>query len=122
MLRFAILLAYVIILYEIVFSATGRTQKVVDSISPIFAKEKIKIDLSELNAENKICNLSKDSFCIVAVPVYCNRAIDNCLLESKNILTECPRNARALPTALISFVSVAMKSKFKGRKENTLYI
>ena len=252
-------------LYEIVFSATGRTQKVVDSISPIFAEEKIKIDLSEPNAENKIYNFSEDSFCIVAVPVYGgrvptpavnrlhningnganallvavygNRAIDDCLLELKNILTEqgfkcraaisavaehsmmpnfattrpdskdqeelknfalqikekldnntlsesvrvpgkmpyvkaanlplkievnqdcikcgkcsircpvgaipfdnpsctnskkcitcmrciseCPQNARALSPALISIVSVAMKSKFKGRKENTLYI
>ena len=37
-------------------------------------------------------------------------------------ISECPQNARALPPALISVVSVAMKSKFKGRKENTLYI
>ena len=35
---------------------------------------------------------------------------------------KCPQDARSLPPALISFVSVAMKSKFKGRKENTLYI
>ena len=252
-------------LYEIVFSATGRTQKVVDIISSVFGREKNRIDLSELNSENKIYNISENSLCIVAVPVYGgrvpapvvnrlhningnganallvavygNRAIDDCLLELKNILTEqgfkcraaisavaehsmmpkfatnrpdskdqeelknfalqikekldnntlsesvkvpgrmpyvkaanlplkikvnqacikcgkcakkcpvgaipfdnpsctnskkcitcmrciseCPQNARSLPPALISFVSVAMKSKFKGRKENSLYI
>ena len=221
-------------LYEIAFSATGRTQKVVDIISSVFGKEKNRIDLRELNSENKIYNILEDSLCIVAVPVYGgrvpapvvnrlhningnganallvavygNRAIDDCLLELKNILTEqgfkcraaisavaehsmmpkfatnrpddedrkelisfaqkikvnkdcvkcgkcakicpvnaisfdnptctdkskcitcmrciseCPQNARTLPPSLISFVSVAMKSKFKGRKENTLYI
>ena len=31
-------------LYEIAFSATGRTQKVVDIISSVFGKEKIRIE------------------------------------------------------------------------------
>ena len=60
-------------LYEIAFSATGRTQKVVDIISSVFGKEKNRIDLSELNSENKIYNILKDSLCIVAVPVYGGR-------------------------------------------------
>ena len=37
-------------------------------------------------------------------------------------ISECPQNAKSLPHVLISFVSMAMKSKFNGRKENTLYI
>lgn len=37
-------------------------------------------------------------------------------------ISECPQNVRALPPALISVVSVAMKNKFKRKKENTLYI
>ena len=37
-------------------------------------------------------------------------------------ISECPQNARSLPPALISVVSVAMKNKFKRKKENTLYI
>ena len=41
-------------LYKIVFSATGRTRKVVDIISSVFGKERNRIDLSELNSENKI--------------------------------------------------------------------
>ena len=103
-------------IFEIVFSATGRTKKVVDIISSVFTEEKQKIDLSEYNTENKIYNLSEDDFCIVAVPVYGgrvptpaanrlrningngakallvavygNRAVDDCLLELKNILIE----------------------------------
>ena len=47
-------------LYEIVFSATGKTQKVVDIISSVFGKEKNRIDLSELNSENKIYNISEN--------------------------------------------------------------
>lgn len=252
-------------IYEIVFSATGRTQKVVDVISSVFTGEKEKIDLSKYDTENKTYNLSKDDFCIVAVPVYGgrvpspaaknlhningngakallvavygNRAIDDCLLELKNILIEqgfkfsaaisavaehsmmpqfahnrpddndkeelkkfatqikeklenntlpetievpgkepyvkasnmplkikvnnncikcgkcarrcpvgaipldkpnttdskkcitcmrcieeCPQKARSLPTAVMSAVSVAMKNKFEGRKENILYM
>ena len=60
-------------LYEIVFSATGRTRKVVDIISSVFGKEKNRIDLSELNSENKIYNILEDSLCIVAVLVYGGR-------------------------------------------------
>ena len=234
-------------IFEIVFSATGRTQKVVDIISSVFTEEKYKIDLSKYNPENKIYNLSKNDFCIVAVPVYGGRVptpaanrlrnINDCLLELKNILIEqgfqcsaaisavaehsmmpqfahnrpddkdveilkkfamqikeklenntlsesievpgkepyvkassmplkikvnkncikcgkcarrcpvgaipldnphttdskkcitcmrcideCPQNARSLPPAVMSAVSIAMKSKFEGRKENVLYL
>ena len=35
-------------LYEIVFSATGRTQKVVDVISSVFTEEKEKINNGEM--------------------------------------------------------------------------
>lgn len=101
---------------EIVFSATGRTKKVADIITSVFNNKKYEIDLSEYNNENKMYNLSKDTFCIVAVPVYGgrvpapaadrlhningngakallvavygNRAIDDCLLELKDILTK----------------------------------
>ena len=44
-------------LYGIVFSATGRTQKVVDVISSVFTEEKEKIDLCEINSEEKIYNI-----------------------------------------------------------------
>ena len=115
-------------LYEIVFSATGRTQKVVDVISSVFTEEKEKIDLGEINSEEKIYNISEDSFCIIAVPVYNgrfpipainrlhniygnnanallvavygNRAIDDCLLELKDILTEQGFKCRAAISAV----------------------
>ena len=115
-------------LYEIVFSATGRTQKVVDVISSVFGKEKNRIDLIELNSESKIYNISEDNFCIIAVPVYNgrvpipavnrlrniygnnanallvavygNRAIDDCLLELKDILTEQGFKCRAAISAV----------------------
>lgn len=115
-------------IYEIVFSATGRTQKVVDIISSVFSGEKTKIDLSNYNTKDKNYDLSKDCFCIVAVPVYGgrvpkpaverlqnikgngasallvavygNRAIDDCLLELKNILTQQGFKCRAAISAV----------------------
>ncbi len=115
-------------LYEIVFSATGRTQKVVDIISSIFPADPNKIDLSDYNMENQNYNLSQDDFCIVAVPVYGgrvpapaakrllningngatalliavygNRAIDDCLLELKDILVKQGFNCKAAISAV----------------------
>lgn len=103
-------------LYEIVFSATGRTQKVTDIVSSVFDENKIKIDLSNPDFKEKLYDIPQDSLCIISVPVYNgrvptpaannlkniksngatalliavygNRAIDDCLLELKNILTE----------------------------------
>lgn len=58
-----------------------------------------------------------------AIP-FDNRSCTNSkkCITCMRCISDCPQNARALPPALISVVSVAMKSKFKGRKENTLYI
>ena len=131
-------------LYEIVFSATGRTQKVVDIISSVFGKEKNRIDLSELNSENKIYNILEDSLCIVAVPVYGgrvpapvvnrlhninvnganallvtvygNRAVDDCLLELKNILTEQGFKCRA---AISAVAEHSMMPKFATNRPDS---
>lgn len=103
-------------LYEIVFSATGRTQKATDIVCSVFNEHKIKIDLSNPNFKETVYDIQQDSLCIVSVPVYNgrvptpavenlknikgngatalliavygNRAVDDCLLELKNVLTE----------------------------------
>lgn len=68
-------------IYEITFSATGRTQKVTDIISSVFEGDKTRIDISNPNFKDKIYEISQDSFCIVSVPVYNGRvptpAVDN---------------------------------------------
>lgn len=115
-------------LYEIVFSATGRTQRVVDTFSCVWNTEKVKIDLSKPETEEKIYRLEKEDVCIVAVPVYGgrvpapaalrlrsiqgngasaillavygNRAVDDCLLELKDILTEQGFRCRAAVSAV----------------------
>lgn len=101
-------------LYEIVFSATGRTQKIADIISSEFKNEILKIDLSKVDLEN--ITIEEGNICIIAVPVYGgrvpepairnlkkidgknstailiavygNRAVDDCLLELKDIAEE----------------------------------
>ncbi len=68
-------------IYEITFSATGRTQKVTDIISSVFEGDKTRVDISNPNFKDKIYEISQDSFCIVSVPVYNGRvptpAVDN---------------------------------------------
>lgn len=48
-------------LYEIVFSATGRTQKVTDIVSSVFDENKIKIELSNPNFKEKLYDIPQDS-------------------------------------------------------------
>lgn len=58
-------------MYEIVFSATGRTQRVVDIITEEWNEERKKVDLSQQDIED--IYLKKDDVCLVAVPVYGGR-------------------------------------------------
>lgn len=99
-------------IYELVFSATGRTEKVLDIISGRFDGERTRIDLSATDFDYDKYNITADDFCIFAtsvfegripapavknlrklsgngakillVAVFGNRAVDDCLLEMKN--------------------------------------
>ena len=99
-------------IYELVFSATGRTEKVLDVISGRWDGEKTRIDLSDPKLEGSRYNITAEDFCIFAtsvfegripapalanlkklsgngakillVAVFGNRAVDDCLLEMKN--------------------------------------
>ncbi len=134
-------------LYEIVFSATGRTQRVTDIVSSVFEGEKTKLDLSTQDFKDRLYDIPQDSFCIVAVPVYNGRVPTSAVNNLKNIkgngaisfenptytdkskcitcmrcVSECPKKARSLSPVLLSIVSSVAKSQFKGRKENTLFL
>ena len=99
-------------IYEILFSATGRTEKVLNIISKKWSGEKVRIDLSNPHLNVSEYNITENDFCIIAVSVfagriplpaaenlkkikgngakalliavYGNRAIDDCLLEMKD--------------------------------------
>ncbi len=99
-------------IYELVFSATGRTEKVLDIISGRFEGEKTRLDLSATDFAGDKYSITADDFCIFAtsvfegriphpalknlkklngngakvllVAVFGNRAVDDCLLEMKN--------------------------------------
>lgn len=103
-------------IYEIVFSPTGRTQRIVDIIGKVWPEEKIKIDLTDQCFDGSGCEFAPEDLCIVAVGVYGgrvpapaaqrlkmlkgnganviavaaygNRAIDDCLLEMTDLLKE----------------------------------
>lgn len=115
--------------YEILFSATGRSEKVLKIISDNFEGPKERIDLSNPNLDVKKYNINKDDLCIICVSVYMgrvpfpavenlkklngndsrailisvfgNRNIDDCLLELKNICID--RNFK--PIAAIESVA-----------------
>ena len=103
-------------IYELVFSATGRTEKVLDIFSAQWAGEKIRIDLSDVNFGREKYNFTASDVVIAASSVYegrlpapaserlsrlkgngakamlltvfGNRAIDDALIEMKNVMTE----------------------------------
>ena len=101
-------------IYELVFSATGRTQKALDIISDVWKEEKTVLDLS-LRELTGTYAFTKEDLCLLAVPVYGgriptpatanlkklqgngakvaliavfgNRAVDDCLLEMRDLMT-----------------------------------
>lgn len=103
-------------IYELLFSATGRSKNVLEIFSPRWDGEKQRIDLSDTAFDRGEYNFTADDICIVCTSVYegrvpapaaeklkklqgngakavlvavfGNRAIDDCLLEMKNIVTE----------------------------------
>ena len=104
-------------LYEISFSPTGGTKKVLKTVSSAFNCEKEEIDLMDSRQSTENLSFSQDDIVIVAYPVFggrvptpcaekiktfkgngaaailiCvfgNRAIDDALMEMKDILTQC---------------------------------
>lgn len=103
-------------IYELLFSATGRTENVLNIFSARWTEEKVRIDLSDVNFDRSQYNFTPADLCIVAtsvfegrVPVpaaeklkklqgngaktvllavFGNRAVDDALLEMKNILSK----------------------------------
>lgn len=102
-------------LYNVLFSATGRTEKVADMFCRQLGETNTKIDLSDQALECLGYNFTAEDVCVVSVPVYegrvpkpaaeklaqfkgngakavlvavfGNRAVDDCLLEMQDILT-----------------------------------
>ena len=103
-------------MYELLFSATGRTEKVLDIVSGQWNEKKERIDLSDINFDRERYDFTENDMCIVAVSVYGgrvpapaveklkklkgngakaimiavfgNRAIDDALIELKDILVK----------------------------------
>ncbi len=103
-------------IYELLFSATGRTEKVLNIFSAQWTEEKVRIDLSDVKFDRRKYNFTADDMVIVAssvfegrVPepavhklkklqgngakavllaVFGNRAVDDALLEMKDIMEE----------------------------------
>lgn len=102
-------------LIEIVFSATGSTQRIADNVCDEWGGEKRKVDLCIPIEQQKIQKIQLEDVCLVAVPVfegrvpkpavnrlkqlqgngatailvavYGGRAVDDCLRELEDVLT-----------------------------------
>jgi len=101
-------------IYELLFSATGRTKKVLDIFSARWSEDKVRIDLSDVNFDRRKYNFTEGDLVIVAssvfegripapaaeklkklkgngakavlLAVFGNRAVDDALLEMKDIM------------------------------------
>lgn len=115
-------------LYEIVFSPTGGTQRAARFLGAALEEEARRIDLSDPDADFSACVLAPEDVCIVAVPsfggrvpqvaverlsrirgggaqavllcVYGNRAYDDTLLELKETLEKTGMRCRAAVAAV----------------------
>lgn len=103
-------------IYELVFSATGRTEAVMEHITGQFPGEKIRVDLSSPGLDGSDIVFSREDLCVVAVSVFegrlplpalrglrrlqgngasavlltvfGNRAVDDCLVELEDALRQ----------------------------------
>lgn len=103
-------------IYELLFSATGRTKKVLDIFGARWDENKVRIDLSDVNFDREKYNFTADDLVIVASSVFAgripapavdklkklkgngakaillavfgNRAVDDALLEMKDVMTD----------------------------------
>ncbi|MBQ6851221.1 MAG: 4Fe-4S binding protein [Oscillospiraceae bacterium] len=101
-------------IYELLFSATGRTKKVLDIFGARWDENKVRIDLSDVNFDREKYNFTADDLVIVAssvfegripapavdklkklkgngakailLAVFGNRAVDDALLEMKDVM------------------------------------
>lgn len=103
--------------YNMVFSATGRTDNIVKIFGDEWDCEKQYLDLADPNFDGSLYDIRPDDLCLIAVPVfegrmpkptltrlatlkgngaktimmavYGNRAIDDCLLEMQDLSEKC---------------------------------
>lgn len=59
--------------YEICFSPTGGTQKVVDAVAKGLAQSTSKIDLTDAKGDFDGISLTKEDVALIAVPSYSGR-------------------------------------------------
>lgn len=59
--------------FEIVFSPTGRTEKVSDELAKVFDPNIQKIDLTAPDTDFSSVEISKENICVIAVPSYGGR-------------------------------------------------
>jgi len=60
-------------LYEVYFSPTGHTKKVIDVFSKAWNIPRTKVDLTNMNVEFDKFDIYDDDLCVFAVPSYCGR-------------------------------------------------
>ena len=103
-------------IYELLFSATGRTKNMLDIFSAQWTEEKVRIDLSDLNFDRTKYNFTADDMVILAtsvfegripepavhklkklrgngakavlLAVFGNRAVDDALLEMRDVMAQ----------------------------------
>ena len=104
---------------QFVFSPTGGTQKVADSITEVWSNEIQQVDLSETDKDFSLVNVSRDDLVLIAVPSFAGRvpavAIERLALLKGNgakCAIVCVYGNRAYEDTLIELKDTAEKSGF----------
>ncbi len=104
---------------QFVFSPTGGTQKVADTITEVWGNEIQKVDLSKPDKDFSLVNVARDDLVLIAVPSFGGRVpavvAERLAMINGNgakCVIVCVYGNRAYEDTLIEMKDVAEKSKF----------
>ena len=107
-------------MFQIVFSPTGGTQKVVDIITSQWEDSVNKIDLTDAELDYDALSLGKDDAAVIAVPSYGGRVpalavqrISKIRGNQANCVIVCVYGNRAYEDTLVELQDIAQQSGFK---------
>lgn len=105
--------------YEIVFSPTGGTKKIVDIVANQWTCEKKYIDLTKPDLDVRDVKVEKDDICIIGVPSFAGRvpvpAVDKIKMLAGNgarAVAVCVYGNRAYDDTLVELVDVCKEVGF----------
>lgn len=106
--------------YEICFSPTGGTQKVVDAVAKGLVQSTSKIDLTDAKGDFDGISLTKEDVALIAVPSYSGRVPETAAARIARLqghgasaILICVYGNRAYEDTLVELQDIAHRARFK---------